>query len=115
MKVEFILPLDEVVRAVAGSLARFKPRTRVRVTIDSDIRKRTLEQNARLWSMFDHLGWEKGEAHDFFCRKFLPPIVKELPDGTQVEIMRGTSFLTTKEMSDFQDAIERFLAQHGLW
>ena len=115
MKREAIVSLPEAVRTLASWLSLFKPNTKVRLTLDSDIRKRTLEQNARLWSMFDHLGWEKGEAHDFFCRKFLPPIQKELPDGTIVEIMRGTSGLSTKEMSDFQDAIERFLAQHGLW
>ena len=115
MKAEFTLPLDEIVRATASHLSRFKPKSLVRVTITDDLKSRTLAQNRRFWKLMDHLGWEKEEAHDWACLKFLPPVEKFLPDGTAVHTMRGTSGLTTKEMSDFQDAIERFLAEHGLF
>lgn len=115
MRKEAIVPLQDAVKTLISWLPIFKAKSSVRLVLDSDTKKRTLDQNSRLWKMFEHFGWEKDEAHDFCCKKFLPPIERELPDGTIVEIMRGTSGLTTGQMAEFQDRIERFLNEHGLW
>ena len=114
-----ISPLAGVAGQVAVGFARFKPDEIVDVTVARQTKRRTLPQNSRMWaslmSAFEELGWEKDEAKVWCCAKFLEPIVREFPDGTREETVRGTRHLTTAEMAAFQDRIERFLNERGLW
>lgn len=113
-----IISLPATAGATAAKLARFKPGL-LTITVESEVKRRTLPQNRRLWGnlmgAFVELGWEKDEAKAWCCAKFLDPIVREFPDGTREETVRGTRFLTTAEMGEFQDRIERFLNEKNLW
>jgi len=104
-------------KALVG-LSRFKPEAVLSVTVESEVKRRTLSQNARMWKIlevFQELGWEKDEAKVYCAGKFLPPIVREFPDGTREETVSGTRHLTTVQMGEFMDRIERFLNEKGLW
>ena len=109
------VPEPEIAMSVAVKMAKVKPGALVRVTVDTATNKRTLDQNARVWALFESFGWERDEAHDYCCAKFLEPVVKEWPDGSREEIPRGTRNLSTVEFSEFMDRIERFLNEKGLW
>ena len=103
---------------VAVGLSKYKPGERIRVTLSRFTSPRTLDQNSRLWKLFqcfEEFGNTKKEAHDICCKLFLPPIVKELPGGIRVEIMRGTSNLTTTEMGSFMDEIESWLRDQNIY
>jgi len=112
-----ICPLPQTAGQTSVKLARFKPGV-LTVTVESEVKRRTLSQNARMWKIlqaFEELGWEKDEAKAWCCAKFLEPMVREFPDGTREETVRGTRHLTTAQMGEFQDRIERFLNEKGLW
>ena len=73
-----IVPHPAYAGAVAAKLARFKPGT-LTVTVESEVKRRTLSQNRRMWgilSAFEELGWERDEAKTWCCAKFLDPIVR---------------------------------------
>lgn len=102
----------------AVAFSRLKPGETVTVTVESEKRTRTLSQNARMWmllSVFEELGWHKDEAKVWCCGEFLPPHVRELPDGTRIETKASrTSTLNTEQMGKFMDRIEHFLIDHGI-
>lgn len=73
--------------------------------------KRSGKQNARHWALCTvgarELGWDSPtDLHDSLCLKFL-----RLPDddATGLPRRRSTTKLTTAEMSELDDAIERYL------
>ena len=107
------VPLREHASIIKAGREQFSEGEILDVTEEKHVRRRSLKQNARMWKLLsvfvDDWGWERDESHDFCCKKFLEPIVHELPDGTRVEVMRGTKNLNVKEMSDFMDRIERWL------
>lgn len=113
-----LCPIPQQAGRVAVDFSRAKPEEVLEVTVQSQTKKRTLPQNRRMWrilQIFEALGWEKDEAKSWCCAEFLEPIVHELPDGTRVETIRGTRNLTTVQMGEFMDRIERFLNEKGLW
>lgn len=113
-----LVPLPFFAAKAQVGLARFKPGAVLSVTVESEVKRRTLSQNARMWKIletFQELGWEKDEAKTWCCSQFLPPVVREFPDGTRVENVAGTRHLTTAQMGEFMDRIERFLNEKGLW
>jgi len=112
------VPLPAHVGPVAAKLAKFKGDEVVHVTIESERKTRTLSQNARMWtllSVFEEWGWHKDEAKVWCCGEFLPPLVREMPDGSRIETKASrTSGLTTEQMSAFMDRIEHFLIEQGV-
>lgn len=112
-----LCPLPQTAGQTQVKLARLKPGV-LTVTVENETKQRTLSQNRRMWRIlqaFEELGWEKDEAKHYCCSKFLEPLVREFPDGTREETVRGTRHLTTAQMGEFQDRIERFLNEKGLW
>lgn len=73
--------------------------------------KRSLDQNSRYWKLITelgkHFGYEVEEMHQLMGYKFLRYKKKER------EFITSTTKLTTKEMAEYQENIERFAAQHG--
>ncbi len=113
-----MIPLPHFAAKVAVGRAKFKPGAVITVTEESEIKRRTLSQNARMWKIlevFEELGWEKDDSKVWCCAQFLPPVVREFPDGTRTESVSGTRHLTTVQMGEFMDRIERFLNEKGLW
>lgn len=77
--------------------------------------KRTLEQNSRYHKLVTelgkHLGYEHDEMHDLIRFKFLRNRVEI--DGESLPLLKSTTKLTTKEMGELMEAIERWAAQLG--
>lgn len=73
--------------------------------------KRSIDQNSRYWKLITELGayfgYESDEMHQLMGYKFLRY------EKNKREFITSTTKLTTKEMADYQDKIERFAAQQG--
>lgn len=112
-----IVPHPAYAGKVAVNFARFGD-AEVYVSVEKLGKRRTIPQNRRMWKIlevFSALGWTKEEAKAWACEQFLEPIVREFPDGTRTETVRGTKHLNTTEMVQFMDEIERFLNEKRLW
>lgn len=77
--------------------------------------KRTLDQNRRLWSMYNslgkHLGLDADEVHQFMGYKFLR--YQKDVGGKVEEFIKSTTKLNTAEMAEYQESIERYGANLG--
>lgn len=77
--------------------------------------KRTPEQNSRYHKLITelgkHLGYEHDEMHDIVRFKFLRNRIEI--EGEALPLLRSTTKLTTGEMVELQDAIERWGASLG--
>ena len=84
---------------------------------------RTLPQNALFWIWCADIAnffnksygddrWNKDNVHDLFCEMFKQPFV--LPNGQVVDKWVETSKLNKKQMSDFMNKIQSYMAtEHG--
>ena len=91
---------------------------RVRVDIGSHRKNRSLEQNAYYWGVCltlasDNLGYTTEELHDTFKAMFLKDRI--IRQGRWLEIVRSTSNLDTKEMTNYIENVRRELAQLGIF
>lgn len=80
--------------------------------------KRSIEQNSRLWGLYKALGEYFGhtadEMHQLMGYKFLREL--KTINGESVEIIKSTTKLNTKQMTEYQEAIERWAADLGfIW
>lgn len=103
---------DEVMRhRVLDLIARLDLSKPWEVTVNPHRKKRTLAQNALMWSWVnevadhvrDYTGMDSDEIHEFFKAKFLPARLIEV-NGDSVEY-RTTTKLTRQEMSEYMDRI----------
>ncbi len=84
------------------------------VEIKKKTKARSLSQNALYWRWMneiaslvsDHTGYEKDEVHELFKKQFLEP--KEVEIGGMGIYIYSTKNLTTKQMADYMDRIDRF-------
>ena len=78
---------------------------------------RSIEQNSRLWKLYNALGMYIGEhqdkVHDLMGWKFLR--YQDEIGGESVELIKSTTKLSTKEMGDYQDQIEQWGSQIGFY
>jgi hypothetical protein len=78
--------------------------------------KRTLDQNARYWKLItdfgEYCGYDREEMHQEVGRRFLT-YEKTMPNGDIKKFVKSTTKLTTKEMAELQEHIERVAAQQG--
>jgi hypothetical protein len=109
-------------KAVAGNYAflikrldALDPTVRWQVTVRPYKSKRTLEQNSRLWVLYNELGQHIGhtadEVHELMGYQFLREL--KTINGQAVEVIKSTTKLDTKAMTDYQDSIVRWAAQIG--
>lgn len=88
----------------------------MKVTVEKNVKKRTLPQNSLYWDWLtiigDHLGYDKEEMHDVFREKFLPVEIIEVC-GVRKKKLTSTSdpAFTTADMSAYMEKIDRFAAQ----
>lgn len=77
--------------------------------------KRSIDQNARYWKLITefgaYLGYDKDEMHDLCRFKFLRDRV--IVGDEPMPRLKSTTRLTTAEMVDYQEAIERWAAGLG--
>jgi len=80
--------------------------------------QRSIKQNRLLhiWlkCISDETGNDIETLKDYFKRKYLPVDVKKTFD-VQVEILTHTSYLDTKQMTDFLDKINFQMANEGIF
>ena len=78
---------------------------------------RSIEQNSRLWKLYNALGMYIGEhqdkVHDLMGWKFLR--YQDEISGESVELIKSTTKLSTKEMGEYQDQIEQWGSQIGFY
>jgi len=127
-----ITPFPGVAGAVAVQLAAFQPDEALDVTVSKPSRRRSKPQNDRHWSLivpaFEQLGYErfsrwyeesgqspKDSAHNVIKRMFLEPLKLNLPDGTVVEVLPGSKYLTTAQFSEMDEKAERYLNSLGIY
>ena len=78
---------------------------------------RSIEQNSRLWKLYNALGMYIGEhqdkVHELMGFKFLR--YQDKIGGESVELIKSTTKLSTKEMGIYQDQIEEWGSQIGFY
>ena len=84
-----------------------------RLTVTKDVKKRTYDQNALSWLWYTciekEIGTDRQAMHDYYCTKFLR--TTEIINGTEQNIVRGTSKLNTAQFSDFLMKVQADAAQ----
>jgi hypothetical protein len=87
------------------------------VTVRERKSKRTIDQNRRLWDLYGaigaYIGEDKDKVHELMGYKFLR--YQDTVAGESVELIKSTTKLTTAEMAEYQDAIERWAAGIGFY
>lgn len=95
--------------------------TDVDVVIKKHTNKKTVEQNNRLWKMYEIIAetaWVDGKQfknttwHYHLKGMFLGFVEEELPDGTIKSEPRSTTTLSTTEMTEYQNKIEAWGAHN---
>jgi hypothetical protein len=87
------------------------------ITIKRKVKNRTNSQNNLYWKWIgevakhvsDLTGYEIDEVHTLFKENFLDG--KKVCIGNKTSILYSTKLLTTKEMSDYMERIQRFCVQ----
>jgi len=78
---------------------------------------RSIEQNSRLWKLYNALGLYIGEhqdkVHELMGFKFLR--YQDTIGGESVELIKSTTKLSTKDMGIYQDQIEEWGSQIGFY
>lgn len=78
---------------------------------------RTNEQNSRLWKLYTdigkHIGITPDETHELMGFKFLRKL-KNI-NGENVEVIKSTTKLNTKQMAEYQASIEQWAAGIGYY
>ena len=76
---------------------------------------RSVEQNARLWSLYtsigNYLGYTSQEAHELMGFKFL--LIEKYVGRDKITLVRSTTKLNVKEMAEYQEKIEAWAANMG--
>lgn len=87
------------------------------ITVTRRKSKRSLEQNARLWSLYKNIGNLVGvtddDMHNYMGNKFLK-IVKII-NGEEVMSIESTTKLSTEKMAEYQTKIEAWAATELGW
>jgi hypothetical protein len=85
--------------------------------------RRTTDQNALLWSLYEDIlrlggealaGFTKDELHEFFLIDYFGSETKELFGRKKLKPLKRSSRLTKMEFSDFVEHIVRFAAEKGI-
>lgn len=118
---EFTLRAPEAWKALAAFVAanaracldRGKP---LRIIVTEEERRRTLEQNARLWaavySQIAEKAWIDGRQfskevwHEWFAERHMPRVEMVMPDGEIRSRRKSTTELTVAEFAEYMHKVE---------
>jgi hypothetical protein len=85
------------------------------VIIKKKADSRSVEQNARLWSLYtsigNYLGYDAEEMHQLLGYKFL--LIEKHIGKDKITLVRSTTKLNVKEMAEYQEKIEAWAANMG--
>jgi len=114
---KFILRSPAIIDRACQILRSLPSEPLMEVVIKPHKSSRSLQQNSLHWKRLEvirmHIADSTGqifsaeELHEFFKEKFLPARMVEV-GGEVVKVPRTTTKLSTKEMSEFMDAIDRY-------
>jgi hypothetical protein len=80
------------------------------VTVKPYKSQRSIVQNSRYWALLTglgkHLGYEADEMHDIVRFKFMRNAIEI--EGEKLPLLKSTTKLTTADMAELQDKIERW-------
>jgi len=109
---------------IATFLAGLAPNLAWQVTVQPAVRRRTENQNAYLWSIYEHIlkvggeemrGWTKDDLHSFFLIEHFGGETKTLFGRKRIKPLRRSSKLNKQEFSDLLETIMRFMAERGVY
>lgn len=76
---------------------------------------RSVEQNARLWSLYtsigNYLGYTPEEVHQLLGYKFL--LIEKYVGRDKITLIRSTTKLSVKEMNEYMEKIEAWASHLG--
>ena len=106
----------EQLKATGVSIANLDPNEEWEIDINKKKKRRTTPQNKLMWlwldkiakAMSDKTGYEVHEMHILFKNNFLDG--KKISVGGLEALEQTTTSLTTAEMSEYLDKIQRFCA-----
>lgn len=87
-------------------------------------KRRTLDQNALLWSIYGEIikrggemmaGWDKDDLHELFLQLHFGSKVLTLGSVKKRTALRRSSKLNKQEFSDFVEFIVRYMANEGVY
>ena len=100
---------------LVAKLERLDPHKQWVVSVRERKSKRSQEQNERYWQFLTdfgrHLGYTKDEMHDVCRYKFLRNRV--IVGDEEVPLLSSTTKLSTADMGEYMEAIERWAASLG--
>ena len=94
-----------------------------RVEITAFKARRSVEQNALLWSLYDDIlerggeamgGWTKDDLHQFFLIEHFGSETRKIFGKRRLVPRRRSSRLSKLEFSAFVDFVVRFMAEQGV-
>jgi len=98
-------------------IARLDPMIRWSIKAVPFKSTRSTEQNSRYWKLLTelghHIGHSPDECHMLMGYKFLREL--KTVNGENVEVIKSTTKLNTKDMAEYQDAIERWASEIGFY
>jgi len=87
------------------------------VSIETEKKKRSLNQNDMMWAWMEIIRkeshYDPKEVYAFCCQNFLPWIKREFW-GIPIELVGGSSKLSTVEFSRFTDDIKQFMQEQDV-
>jgi hypothetical protein len=93
-----------------NKLQSLDPTVKHEITIRVWKSKRSGEQNSRYWALLTglgkHIGYEADEMHDIVRFKFMRNAIEI--EGEKLPLLKSTTKLTTADMAELQDKIERW-------
>ena len=114
---------DEILTRITRFLSQLSAAKAWRVEVAEHRPRRTISQNALLWSLYtqilargglDMAGWEKEDLHTFFLINHFGSEVREIFGKPRHVPLRTSSKLNKQEFSDLMDSIIRFMAERGV-
>ena len=94
-----------------------------RVEVSEHKPKRSNDQNALMWAMYEQIverggeamaGWERNDLHAFFLCNHFGASTKQMFGKQRQVPVRTSSGLNKQEFSDYIESIVRFMAEQGV-
>jgi hypothetical protein len=94
------------------------------ITVKPYKARRTVDQNALLWSIYTEIikrggeqmaGWDKDDLHELFLQLHFGSKVLTLGQHKKRTALRRSSRLNKQEFSDFVEFIVRYMANEGVY
>ena len=116
--------LNKRIEHIAAQLRALPQNTAWKVTWKRHESKRTTDQNALLWALYEDIierggetmaGWDKEDLHEFFLGERWGWTTLAFAGQRRKKPARRSSRLNKTEFSEFVEFILRFMAEQGVY